>query len=205
MRTAPTAEILTTAEAKTHLREDLTDATNDTYIDALVTAARAAAEQYTGLAFLDQTWDYVLDEAHPVLASESIELPLGPVQSITSIDSYADDNTATAFSSAAYYLNVGDDAGYVTPSTARVSLVDGNDWPTDMRRYHSIEIRFLAGFGDEVADIPAQWREPIKRACLLTVAALYQNRGDDRPGGAFKFGLTETSRDLLYPLKRYSL
>ena len=45
--TAPATEPITTAEAKAHLR--VSHSTDDTYIDALVAAARMVVEDRTGL------------------------------------------------------------------------------------------------------------------------------------------------------------
>ena len=190
LNTAPSNEVLTTSETKTHLRVDHSD--DDTLIDALVKAARSSAEDWLNRSFLDTTWDYWLDEG--ALDTNIIELPRAPLSSITQIDSFDDDNNTTTFASTKYYALTG-----FTPG--RVALVDGNDWPTDLREYGALRIRYVSGWGSQVSNIPTQYREWIKRGLLLTVAAMYENRGDERPGKAFAFELPEVAKQVLWPLK----
>lgn len=194
LSSAPSNEIITTAEAKEHLAVDHSN--DDTWIDALVKASRTMCEEWLNRSFLSTTWVYSLDANHPVLTQDYIELPMAPLQSITSVTSLDDDNNATALASANYYAVTNGDPG-------RVALVNGSDWPTDLRQYDSVRITYVAGWGNAVANIPTQYREWVKRGVLLTVAALYENRGDVRPGGAFTFQLPDSARDVLFPLKVY--
>lgn len=165
--TAPTGELLTTAETKSHLRVDVTD--DDTLIAAMIVAARVAAEAYTRRSFITTVWEYSLDESE--IDSDWFELPSAPLQSIVSVTSYDDDNNGTVFGASNYYADTNSEPG-------RISLVQGSTWPTDLRDRNSLVIRYKAGWGDAVDDIPDQWEEPIKRATLVTVANMYENRGD---------------------------
>ena len=58
--TAPAAEPISTADAKLHLRVDITD--DNDLIDALVKVAREHVEIITRRALITQTWDYYLDD-----------------------------------------------------------------------------------------------------------------------------------------------
>jgi uncharacterized phiE125 gp8 family phage protein len=53
--TEPTVEPLTLAEVKVHLREDLTDASNDALITTLIAVARQACEHRVQRALMLQT------------------------------------------------------------------------------------------------------------------------------------------------------
>ena len=90
LTTPPATEPITLAEANLHLKVDTTD--DDSLITRLIAAARARAEWHTGRAFITQTWTLHLD-AWP--ACGIIELPLPPLQSVTSIVTTARDDSAT--------------------------------------------------------------------------------------------------------------
>ena len=53
--TAPAVEPVSTADAKTHLRIPASATSEDSYIDALVTAARLYVEEYTERKLITQT------------------------------------------------------------------------------------------------------------------------------------------------------
>ena len=85
--TTPTSEALNRTEVKDHLREDGTD--QDTLIDALIVAAREAAEGFTNRALINRTWDLRLDGF-----LEEIRLPRPPLMAVDSIK-YVDTNGDT--------------------------------------------------------------------------------------------------------------
>ena len=97
-----------------------------------------------------------------------IELPRSPVQSVTSIKSFSDDNTETTLATSNYFVDT-------VREPARVVLRDGGTWPTDLRNANGIEVLYIAGYGDTRATIP----EPIRVAMLEYIAFLYEHRGDD--------------------------
>lgn len=158
--TAPASEPLTTAEAKSHLRVDITD--DDTLIDAYVKAARQYVEEDMGRALITQTWDYTLDE-FPADGS-AIQIPRPPLQSVTSV-TYVDSAGATqTLSSANYIVNTGKRNGEIT-------LAYGQTWPATREQANAVTIRFVAGYGAASA-VP----ETIKTAVRLTLGDLYGNR-----------------------------
>jgi len=181
-----TNAMLTTALAKSHLRVDDTD--DDTIIDTFVKAATRAAEQYCRRSFLNATWNLWLDEG--AFDDDSITLSMGKLSSVTSITTYDDAGSGTVFSSSNYYADANSEPG-------RVHLVEGNVWPSDIRERASMDIEFVAGWGAAVANIPAEYTEALTRAIMLTVSALYENRGDQ----IMKTGLTQASMALLAPYR----
>lgn len=179
--TPPVKEPVTLSEAKSWAKIETTD--DDNTISALVTAARTAAEEYLRRALITQTYRLTRD-LHvnnlyntlpegsydlPVMAlyggiPKEVELPKGPIQSITSVTTYALDNSASTYSPANYFL---DTAGN------RLVLNFGCIWPPNLRPRAAVEINYVAGYGDTGSSVP----QPIKTAILIHVASLYEQRG----------------------------
>jgi uncharacterized phiE125 gp8 family phage protein len=154
LNTPPAAEPVTLAQAKAWLRVE-SGGDEDALIGALIPAARARAEWHTGHAFVTQSWTLWLDRTDDV-----IEIPLPPLQSVTSVTLYAPDGAATVLDSDAY-----------TVVDQRVILASA---PTNIRAAHGIAVAFTAGYGDAAAVPPA-----IPSAILQIIAALYDHRGND--------------------------
>lgn len=179
--TAPANEPLDAAETISYLRID--SGVDTTLIDNLIQAARFWAEDYTNRTLLTTTFTLSLDAIGEVDVPlkegfytgysdtprvNYIELPRSPVQSVTSIKSFADDNTATTLATSNYFVDT-------VREPARIVLRDGGTWPTDLRNANGIEVLYVAGYGDSRATIP----EPIRVAMLEYIAHLYEHRGDD--------------------------
>lgn len=130
--TAPTAEPVTLAQAKAHLRidDDLTDL--DDRITSLIVNARQQAEHRTGRRFGVQTWERSLD-AFPGWA---ILLPDPPVSAIVSIK--YDDPSAIerTLDPAAYRLRPHSEPAAVMPVTA---------WPATLPEPGAVRIRYTCG------------------------------------------------------------
>jgi|TARA_R100000426_G_scaffold38715_1_gene30370 uncharacterized phiE125 gp8 family phage protein len=179
--TAPQNEPLDAAETISYLRVD--SGVDTTLINNLIKAARFWAEDYTNRTLLTTVFTLSLDaigevdtplkEGFHTGYSDTprvnyIELPRSPVQSVTSIKSFSDDNTATTLAASNYFVDS-------VRVPARVVLRDGGTWPTDLRNANGIEVLYTAGYGDARSTIP----EPIRIAMLEYVTHLYEHRGDD--------------------------
>lgn len=184
LATAPAVEPVTTTEAKSQLRVDFTD--DDTLIAALITAARQMVENITRRALVTQTWDLFLD-AFP--GERFIEIPLPPLQSITSVTYYDDADVVTTFASTSYYVDTKREPG-------RIVLRDDASWPSaTLRGANGVAVRFVAGYGLAVA-VP----QAIKQATLLIVGDLYEHRenvSDERQLAALPYG----AEYLLWPYR----
>jgi uncharacterized phiE125 gp8 family phage protein len=175
--TPPAVEPVTLAEAKAHLKVDATD--DDSLITSLIAAARAKAEWHTGRAFVTQSWVLWLDRwpsggaddgLPPALSSTPplpIEIPLPPLQAVTSITTYALNDAASVLDAGAYQVD-----GVSEP--ARVTLKFGVTPPVGLRAINAVAVAFTAGYGDGESDVPFA----VKQAILEIVADIYTNRGE---------------------------
>jgi uncharacterized phiE125 gp8 family phage protein len=82
----PAARLLSTDEAKTHLR--IYDSTDDEYIDSLILATEQHLDGFSGVlgrALITQTWERSFD-GFP--CGDTIRLPIGPLQSVLTVEYY---------------------------------------------------------------------------------------------------------------------
>ena len=163
--TPPAVEPVTLVEAKKHLRVDHSD--DDTFIGALITAVRThldARDGWLGIALVEQTWELHLD-AFP---ADEIELPFGPLQSVSSVKYDDDDgNEQTLSASTDYTVDLISKRGWVL-------LSPDASWPSTFDGINAVRVRFVTGYPvvGGVATTPAA----IKAAMLLMIGALYEHR-----------------------------
>ena len=181
LNTPPAAEPVSLAEAKAHLKLDTSD--DDVLIASLITAARARAEWHTGRALVTQSWTLWLD-AWP---AGGVEIPLPPLQSVTSVTTYALDDTPRTLAPSTYQVDA-------ASAPARLTLKSGIVPPTGLRALSAVEIGFTAGYGAASA-VPA----PVKQAILQTVADLFVHRGDEAEV------VSSTAQALLAPYRIFKL
>lgn len=178
--TGPAKEPLTLAEVKAWAKIDHTD--EDALLATLITAAVDSAQEYTRRSFLTQTWRLTIDMGRNHLYNSleagtyhmpvtelygglpnTIDLPKGPVQSVTSVVTYNTSNASATYSNTNYFL---DDAG------ARLVLNSSAVWPSDLRPAATCVITYVAGYGDDPSDIP----QAIRTAMLMHVQRMYDER-----------------------------
>jgi uncharacterized phiE125 gp8 family phage protein len=162
--TQPAAEPLSLAEAKTHLGLPNETLPDDTYISALITAARRHCENVLGRALITQTWDLCLD-GFPA-DDGRIELARPPLQSVTWLKYKSAAGILTTMDAAQYIVDCNCEAG-------RIALAYGKSWPAVYDEIQAVQIRFVCGYGNAAA-VP----EIAKQAIRLKLASLYVNRGD---------------------------
>jgi uncharacterized phiE125 gp8 family phage protein len=160
LNTPPAAEPVTLDQAKAWLRIETGD--DDALISSLVSAARARAEWHTGRAFVTQGWTLWLDEWREPCA----EIPLPPLQGVSSVTFYARDDSATILDAGDYTVDSASQPG-------RVMLTPGGAL-ANLRAINAVAIAFTAGYGAADA-VPGA----ICQAILEIVAMLYAHRGDD--------------------------
>ena len=184
-----TAEPLTTAEVKTHLRID--HANDDDYIDTLIIAATDYTETVCSRSLIQGTFDLYLD-AFPVDSCESIWLPSPPLISITSIKYYDDLDVEQTWSAAEYEVDTDHPyKGHVYPARTYT-------WPNARNFHKSVHIEYIAGYDDSGAspeDLADNIPQELKHAMLLLIGHWYENREDTAAG--IKIDTIPTAYDAL--------
>lgn len=158
----PAIEPIAVAEIKADLRIDADLTEHDFLISALIVAARRWLESKMRRALITQTIDLTLD-AWP--RATILEIPRPPLQSISSITYYDDNDTAAVMAAGEYFTDTASTPG-------RVVLRNGSTWPGgSLRVANGIVIRYVAGYGDSAADVPATFIQAIR----LLVGHWYEN------------------------------
>lgn len=178
--TQPASEPLSLAEAKNHLRVNVTD--DDSLITNLIVTARITCEEFTARALITQSWRLWLDNfpgdsiawwdgtregaTARLTVKRYIAIPRAPLQAISAVTVYADDDTSTLFSSASYFVDTAAEPG-------RLALRNNASWPIAQRATNGISIDFSAGYGAASA-VP----QALKQGMLAHIGQLYEHRGD---------------------------
>ena len=172
--TPPAAEPVSLAEAKLHLRVDFDE--DDALIQALISAARQAAEMLTQRQLVTARWRMVLDSfpgcglmgvpaGHTfTLPGHAILLTKSPVTSVVEI-CYLDMAGVSQVMPSAHY------AVDKACEPARITPVFGQIWPVALPQIGAVSVTFDAGYGG-AADVP----EDLKSWIKLRLGSLYAHR-----------------------------
>lgn len=177
--TAPAGEPITLIEAKLQCRVDTAD--EDDLINALIVTAREQAEHRLGRALITQTWLMTLEwfSSNPIRQPGSryevesylntcreIKLPLSPLQSISFIKYLDSNGDLQTLANTEYQVITSELIAKVLPAYEKT-------WPSTRCQPESIQIQYIAGFGDTAADVPSS----IKTWMKMAIESLYKNRG----------------------------
>lgn len=184
----PTLEPVTRDEVK--LQSRISDPSQDSRVDRFISSARSYAENRLGRQLMNATWRLTLDNfpnsigGSPWYQSVSqnfpsysqfyngrycdhriIILPRPPLVSLTSIRYYDVAGTLQTFSSSNYVVDTFGEPG-------RVQLKALTLWPVTQDRINAVQIDFVAGYGTDRENVPADIRHAIE-----TIAAhAYEHR-----------------------------
>lgn len=128
--------------------------TSDTTLAHLIATAREQAEAATGCALVTQTLDWYLDG----FPAGALEVPKGPLQSVTEIAYVDPAGVSQVLSPAQYQVDAAHERGRILPSP-------GQNWPAVRDQANAVTVRYVAGFGAPSA-VPAA----IKHWMLVQIA-----------------------------------
>jgi uncharacterized phiE125 gp8 family phage protein len=151
----PPSQQITTADLRLQSRADPADTTEDALFVGWLAAAVKLAEHATQRSIGVQTLELALDS----FPCGPVELPNGPVTSITSIKYIDAAGVEQTLSASLYTL---DDYGLQCWALPAFDTT----WPTTREVANAVKVRYVAGDLD-----PA-----VNTALFLTVAHLYENR-----------------------------
>ena len=166
-QTSPAVEPVTVAEAKAHLRVDVSD--DDTYIGTLITAAREWCEQYLDRTLVNTQWVMRFD-SFPPDGTQDIELPKPPMSmagttTAVSLTFTSETGGTQAFSTNSFRVDRN-----ATPGA--VKTLYGQTWPPHLMDDNAVSVTWWAGYGSAGSSVPAA----VRHAILMLVGNWYENR-----------------------------
>ena len=179
----PAQEPVSLAELKSSLR--ITNTAEDALLTQYIIDAREMVERFTSRKLITQT---LVGYAMPNTSSEEIitegyrlgverytdgepshlEFDWGPTQSVTTVETIDISNVETAYASSNFYLD-----NYDEDIMPRIVFNETTVYPTSLRRKDAWKVTWIAGYGDNPVDVPAD----IRRAIIMTASYLWGNRG----------------------------
>lgn len=157
--TKPTVEPVELVDAKLHLRIENEHTDEDGLIATHIATAREFCEGYQNRAYLMQTITMQFDR-FPIF----IEVPLPPLQSVTSIKYYDTNGDQQTLDSSVYKLDKISEPG-------KINLAYGASWPVIRGDINGVEVVCVCG-NVSANDVVAR----VKQAMLLIIGHLYENR-----------------------------
>jgi uncharacterized phiE125 gp8 family phage protein len=168
LKTGPTIEPVTVEDVQLYSRVTVT--AERPLLERLIPTSRRQVESDSSVLLITQTWTLYLDKVpcytnagnylYPV-----IEIPLRPVQSVTTVKYYDEAGMLQTANASTYQV---DSNSFI----ARIRPVTGTIWPATQDRLNAVEIEFVGGFGATAAAVP----EPMKQAICLLVGHHYEHR-----------------------------
>lgn len=163
--TAPAKPLLPLNEIKAAIRLGDDDTDEDALLAGYIEAATAhvdGADGVLGRALLTQTWDLKADRFP---AGSAIRMPLPPLQSVTSISYIDTDGVTQIWAASNYDVDTNSTPGRILPAFGAV-------YPTTRAVMNAVTVRFVAGYGDDVDDVP----ETVRLAATELVSHWFENR-----------------------------
>jgi uncharacterized phiE125 gp8 family phage protein len=155
-------------QAKAQSRITAVDAAQDELISLNIQTAVKYAERRLSRQLMTATYKYVTDhfpsgfDGH--YNPRALELPVAPIQSITSVQYVGDDGTLQTWDSAEWTSDL-------ISEPARIRPIYQGSWPIYQQTLNAVQVTFVAGYGSASA-VPPE----LKTAILMLAAHLYETR-----------------------------
>jgi uncharacterized phiE125 gp8 family phage protein len=183
---APTLEPISVSEAKLHLR-GIPYGDEDSLIANYIAAARAYVESECDIQIMRATWQWTLDRFPP---GDTIQFPKPPLAGVSSITYTDTDGVEQTLDPSKYVVDT-------TSLFGRISLAEGESWPSTLSQANTVIITFLAGYADR-SSIPPNMRGLL----LLIIGHFYENREAASPERIYEVPLA--ARSLMSQLRRFT-
>lgn len=159
-------EPLSLAEAKLHLRVDITD--DDVLIGAMISSARKFAENLLQRSLISQAWRYTIDSFPGptligipwgrtyTLPQHAIILERSRVQNVTAINYLDMSGTPQVVPTTQYIVDYSSEPCRITP-------VFGQIWPIPLPQIGAVNVQFTSGYATPVSvsglniTVPTDW------------------------------------------------
>lgn len=160
----PVVEPVTLAEAKQHLRVDI-DA-DDSYIAALITAAREYCETYLDRTLNTSQWQMKMDGLVGDIGIPRPPMVATGTATTVSVTYVANSLGATAtLSTSEYRIDREATPGVIRP-------LYGGSWPSHLTDENSVTVTWWGGYGATQDDVP----RVVRHAVLMLVGTWYERR-----------------------------
>lgn len=161
--TPPTAEPVTADEVKAHCNIEST--ADDVLLNGYIAAARRVGENLTKRQFVSATYELVLDRFPGWTGA--IELPMPPLQSVTSVKYIDEDGVEQTLSTDLYTVDTDSEPGRIYP-------VYDEEWPDTRGQRQAVRIRYVTGWPVETSGPTTP--ENIRTWVMIRVAGWYESR-----------------------------
>lgn len=174
----PLYEPISLEEARTWCRVDSDDTTQDAALRILIKAARRYAENRTGRAFIQRTYELRLSRwpAASVdgYVSTGFKLPFPPLRSVSSVKYLDLDGTLQTLAADQYVVHTEREPGLILPAWQVT-------WPSNRVVPDGIRVVFVAGYAEsgspsEEATAQAGLPEDLTAWMRARIATLYEQR-----------------------------
>ena len=167
---------------------------------SLIKTARQAVEAYTARSLVHQKWRFQTSLAYGLALSDGaylsghksrglkgLELPRSPFIQLLGKPKFVDDQGSHDISS------------YRLDSAGRIAKMHFGHLPNDYQG--TLQIDFIAGYGDQPEDIP----EPLRHGILMMAAELYENRASVNDNQGLPSPLCPRAVELIKPYRSLRL
>lgn len=151
------------ADYSVEVQKQVGDTSEETYLTALITAAREYCEDFQNRAYITQTWEASWDS----WPCHEIKLPKGKLQTVDLV-SYKD-----SFGVVTELTDITDYVYSTRGILGRLTTAYGKTWPSFAPfPLDAIVVEFTCGYGDTAASVPAK----VIQAMKMLVSHWYEHR-----------------------------
>jgi uncharacterized phiE125 gp8 family phage protein len=159
----PAVEPVTLAEAKAHLRVDIS--TDDGLIASIIKAAREWCEEYLDRSLVHTQWTMRMDSFPHEFVLPRPPMATSGTVTATAITYTLETQAVETLDTATYRVDRHDTPG-------RIRVVYAGTWPAHLFDENSVTVTWYGGYGADGTSVPAA----IRSAMLMIISSLYEHR-----------------------------